>query len=70
MAPPAKVPPRVVFKEIYVLPYRFVQIHVGAITESEVFSRPTIPTGKPTMSAHMVFLKNSQMLPEGNWMMC
>src|SRR5215212_3097964 len=37
MAPPTKVPPRVVFKEIYVSPYRFVQIHVGAITESEVF---------------------------------
>ena len=37
MAPPTKVPPRTVFKEIYILPYKFAQIHVGNITEVEVF---------------------------------
>ena len=31
MAPPTKVTPRTVFKEIYILPYKFVQIHVGDI---------------------------------------
>jgi hypothetical protein len=37
MAPPTKAPPRKAFKEIYILAYRFIQIHVGDITETEVF---------------------------------
>ena len=37
MAPPTKVTPRTVFKEVYVLPYKFLQIHVGDIKEVEVF---------------------------------
>src|SRR5437870_2096950 len=37
MPPPAKAPPRKTFKEIYILGFQVIQIHVGDITETEVF---------------------------------
>lgn len=37
MAPPTKAPPRKTFKEIYILGFQVIQIHVGDITETELF---------------------------------
>ena len=60
MAPPTKAPSRKAFKEIYILAYRFIQIHVGDITETEVFFATYNTDGSTNYVPVCIFSKTSR----------